>query len=338
MPARAHVLYAIHTNNLWHLIKECIWEWVAVVLLALAAALLELVQPFQRVAFASDISIAYPHKNETVPSWLLAVLAVGVPVVFILVISLLFKRSVFDAHMSLLGLCVALAFTLLFTQVVKITTGGLRPDFLSRCKPVLVENDPLRMVAYCTGDEKEVKEGRKSFFSGHSSLSWAGLGFLALYLSRHLNFKRAPLAPKYIITILPIILAFLISISRVDDYWHRWQDVFVGGIVGAIVATYNYRYHCAIIEDVVQPHQRGAAETDRLATGVSRGHNFDGVGGGAISNGEHMQGATKDGTGEYAIPMGQESLRNDEERTPSVSTERLNRNEETWIPMGGSRQ
>ncbi|KAJ3185651.1 hypothetical protein HDU87_000275 [Geranomyces variabilis] len=246
---RVHILYESRSNNIFHLLRESWLEWLAVIVLLVASGLLEFVSPFERVAFGVDWQIAYPMSTQTVPTWMLAVLAVGVPVLGIVLVSLLFKRSVFDFHQSFLGLCVALSFTLLFTQIVKVSTGGLRPDFLDRCKPVYAANDVLLRVVSCTGNASDIKEGRKSFFSGHASISWAGLGFLSLYLSRHLNFYKKPLAPKYAITIIPIIVALLISISRVDNFWHHWQDVVVGGIVGAIVAVLSYRSHCAHLED-----------------------------------------------------------------------------------------
>ncbi|KAJ3297650.1 hypothetical protein HK104_000283 [Borealophlyctis nickersoniae] len=228
------------------LCRVLIWEWLAAVALGVAGAALELVQPYERVAFGSDLNIAYPLVSETVPSWLLAILAAGVPLVIIVLVSA-FARGVpkiYDMHTSLLGLLTALAFTLLFTQIVKVAVGSLRPNFLARCVPVLDPNDPiLHRVLRCTGDPAIIKEGRKSFFSGHSSLGFAGLGYLSLYFSRHLNFSRPPIGIKYIICLLPLILATLIAISRVDNYWHRWQDVFVGAIVGMGVAILSYRYH-----------------------------------------------------------------------------------------------
>ncbi|KAI8590675.1 phosphatidic acid phosphatase type 2/haloperoxidase [Geranomyces variabilis] len=290
-PDRVHILYQTRSNNIFHLLRESWLEWLAIIVLLVASGLLEFVQPFERVAFGVDWQIAYPMSTQTVPTWLLAVLAVGVPLLGIVLISLLFKRSVFDFHQSFLGLCVALSFTLLFTQIVKVSTGGLRPDFLDRCKPIYATNDPLMRVLSCTGNASDIKEGRKSFFSGHSSIGWAGLGFLSLYLSRHLNFYRKPLAPKYAITIIPIIVALLISISRVDNFWHHWQDVVVGAIVGAIVAVLSYRSHCAHLEEFADdggsgvgvpgqpglPHHHpisrqptGAQFTDFLVSGTSR--------------------------------------------------------------------
>ncbi|KAJ3049944.1 hypothetical protein HK097_009069 [Rhizophlyctis rosea] len=220
---------------------------VAVVLLAIGGALLELVPPYERVAFAFDLSIAYPLLKETVPNWLLGILAVALPIVVIVVVSLIATKKGernYDLQTSLLGLATSLSFTLLLTQIVKVATGGLRPNFLARCQPVLDPNDTiLHRVLYCTGDYPIVKEGRKSFFSGHSSFSHASLVYLALYLSRHLNFRRPPIGLKYIICLLPLILAALIALSRVANYWHRWEDVTVGAVVGYGVALLSYRYH-----------------------------------------------------------------------------------------------
>lgn len=37
---------------------------------------------------------------------------------------------------------------------------------------------------------------------------------------------------KLCIIFLPLLIASLIGISRVDDYRHHWEDVFAGGILG----------------------------------------------------------------------------------------------------------
>lgn len=63
--------------------------------------------------------------------------------------------------------------------------------------------------------------------------SFAGLGFLSLYLSGKIQaFDGKGHVAKLCIVILPLLFAALVGISRVDDYWHHWQDVFAGGLLG----------------------------------------------------------------------------------------------------------
>ena len=63
--------------------------------------------------------------------------------------------------------------------------------------------------------------------------SFAGLGFLSLYLSGKIKaFDSQGHVAKLCIVILPLLLASLVGISRVDDYRHHWEDVFVGGLIG----------------------------------------------------------------------------------------------------------
>ncbi|XP_075506049.1 putative lipid phosphate phosphatase 3, chloroplastic isoform X2 [Primulina tabacum] len=93
----------------------------------------------------------------------------------------------------------------------------------------------------CHGKESDIKEGHKSFPSGHTSWSFAGLGFLSLYLAGKIKcFDRKGHVAKLCIVFLPLLAASLVGVSRVDDYWHHWQDVFVGGLLGLIVATFCY--------------------------------------------------------------------------------------------------
>jgi len=63
--------------------------------------------------------------------------------------------------------------------------------------------------------------------------SFAGLGFLSLYLSGKIRaFDQTGHAAKLCIVLLPLLAAVLVAVSRVDDYWHHWQDVFTGALIG----------------------------------------------------------------------------------------------------------
>ncbi|KAL6572474.1 hypothetical protein OROMI_013432 [Orobanche minor] len=68
---------------------------------------------------------------------------------------------------------------------------------------------------------------------GQTSWSFAGLGFLSLYLAGKIRaFYRKGHVAKLCIVYLPLLTAALVGVSRVDDYRHHWQDVFVGGLLG----------------------------------------------------------------------------------------------------------
>ena len=63
--------------------------------------------------------------------------------------------------------------------------------------------------------------------------SFAGLSFLSLYLSGKIRaFDRRGHVAKLCIVFLPLLIASLVGVSRVDDYRHHWQDVFAGGVLG----------------------------------------------------------------------------------------------------------
>ena len=63
--------------------------------------------------------------------------------------------------------------------------------------------------------------------------SLAGLGFLSLYLSGKIKaFDRRGHVAKLCIVFLPLLFAYLVAISRINDYWHHWEDVLAGGLLG----------------------------------------------------------------------------------------------------------
>lgn len=66
------------------------------------------------------------------------------------------------------------------TNLVKDWAGSFRPDFLDRCK-----YDIFRSA--CTGDAGLIQEGRRSFFSGHTSTAFVAFGLLSAYLARELE-------------------------------------------------------------------------------------------------------------------------------------------------------
>ncbi|KAI3638953.1 hypothetical protein MIR68_003451 [Amoeboaphelidium protococcarum] len=228
----------IQLQSVKKILKVYIWEW-AIVLAFIALGIgLQFIYPFQRYYFLNDQSIQYPHIQETVPPYALFIIGGLVPLVGIVVIGLTYRRTRYDLHHAILGLLLTLLITYLITDIVKLLIGRLRPDFLDRCQPSgTAPNSP------CTGDADLVYEGRKSFPSGHASFSFAGLTYLALYISGKIRMLsgRAYLY-KFMPFLVLISCAALVAMSRIRDYRHHWQDVVVGSLLGFIVACLIYSF------------------------------------------------------------------------------------------------
>lgn len=101
----------------------------------------------------------------------------------------------------------------------------------------------LSTSAICTRQDL-LRDGFKSFPSGHASFSFGGLGYLSMYLAGKLKlFDERGHIYKSVVVLAPLILASLITTSRVSDYRHHWQDVTVGAFVGSVFAVFSYRQY-----------------------------------------------------------------------------------------------
>ena len=87
-------------------------------------------------------------------------------------------------------------------------------------------------------------EGRRSFPSGHASSSFGGLAFISLFMAGQLRlFDGAAHLERLLASLLPSILAMLISISRIVDHRHHWDDVLVGSLIGIACALSSYHFY-----------------------------------------------------------------------------------------------
>ncbi|XP_062180325.1 lipid phosphate phosphatase 2-like [Phragmites australis] len=219
-----------------------LFDWVVLVLLVAIDVGLNLIEPFHRfVGEDMMTSLRYPMKKNTVPIWAVPIYAVIGPMIIIVGIYMK-RRNVYDMHHAILGLLFSVLITGVLTDAIKDGVGRPRPNFFWRCFPDGVPNyNNITGGVICHGDPGVIKEGHKSFPSGHSSWSFAGLGFLSWYLAGKIKaFDRRGHVAKLCIVILPLLLAAMVAVSRVDDYWHHWQDVFAGGILGLVVASFCY--------------------------------------------------------------------------------------------------
>ncbi|KAI8023110.1 Lipid phosphate phosphatase 2 [Camellia lanceoleosa] len=238
----AHTIrYTIRSHGV-QVAKTHMYDWLILLLLVAIEVVLIIIEPFHRFVGAEMITgLKYPLKPNTVPVWGVGVIAVLLPFAVILVYYFI-RRDVYDFHHAVLGLLFSVLITGVLTDAIKDAVGRPRPDFFWRCFPngKAVFNNVTRNVM-CTGQKSVIKEGYKSFPSGHVSWSFAGMGFLTWYLSGKIRvFDRGGHVAKLCVSVLPLLVGVLVAITRVDDYWHYWEDVFGSAVIGLTAASFCY--------------------------------------------------------------------------------------------------
>ncbi|KAK1359954.1 putative lipid phosphate phosphatase 3, chloroplastic [Heracleum sosnowskyi] len=216
-------------------------DWFILILLVVIDVILNIIHPFYRYVGKDMMSdLKFPLKSNTVPVWSVPIYSVVLPMVIFLIFYFR-RRDVYDLHHGVLGLLFSVLITAVITDAIKDAVGRPRPDFFWRCFPDGKDIYDQWGNVICHGSRSTVREGHKSFPSGHTAWSFSGLGFLSLYLSGKVKaFDRGGHVAKLCIVFFPLLSASLVGISRVDDYWHHWQDVFAGGLIGLTIATFCY--------------------------------------------------------------------------------------------------
>ncbi|GLV43962.1 uncharacterized protein CBL_12742 [Carabus blaptoides fortunei] len=204
--------------------------------------LLGWVKPFERKIQSEEIWLhRYPLTKSYVPNVILWPVLFGFPLAAILVNSK-FERNPIDIREAVFCLTLSMGVTGVTTNILKVITGRLRPDFFSRCFP----NGKISTDMVCNGEPKLILEGRKSFPSGHSSLSFASMTFLTLYLMAKLRIfddNGRGKGWRIVVCVLPLVLASCIAISRSCDYHHHEEDIVAGSLLGIAVAYFCYRQY-----------------------------------------------------------------------------------------------
>jgi diacylglycerol diphosphate phosphatase/phosphatidate phosphatase len=93
-------------------------------------------------------------------------------------------------------------------------------------------------------DNQLICVGFRSFPSGHSSSSFAGLFYLSLYLAGKLHvLDQRGEVWRTLIVLIPTLAASCIAISRIMDARHHPFDVLFGSAMGILVAWGSYRQY-----------------------------------------------------------------------------------------------
>ncbi|CAH2037589.1 unnamed protein product [Thlaspi arvense] len=254
-------------------------DWLILLLLIVIEIVLNVIEPFHRFVGEDMLTdLTYPLQDNTVPFWAVPLIAVVLPFAVISVYYFI-RRDVYDLHHAILGLLFSVLITGVITDAIKDAVGRPRPDFFWRCFPDgrgvssfiffltlittlwIISNQLIEAVIssftmsrgmFCVLEIRAwSKRDTRASPAGTLLIlrlgyvkpagSFAGLGFLALYLSGKVRvFDRRGHVAKLCIVILPLLVAALVGVSRVDDYWHHWQDVFGGAIIGLTVSSFCY--------------------------------------------------------------------------------------------------
>lgn len=235
------------TARFFGVARQRIADWVSVAGLAMLFLTLELwVPPYVRFIPESQLDdLKYPLKEDTVPSWLVPVVAVFLPVVVFGVYRRVWRCEPREFHNLVLGAMMNVMLTATITSALKVSVGRPRPDYFVRCFPDGVDNtDSGDYTGYPKCHpiaESILQEGRKSFPSGHSSWSMCTFAYLSFFLMGKLQvYSGTSHYWKLILSWMPIALAVAVGVTRVNDYWHHWTDVAAGLMLGLGVAYMIY--------------------------------------------------------------------------------------------------
>lgn len=207
--------------------------------------------PFQRGVFCNDESIKYPYREDTIPYALLGGIIIPFSIIVMIAgesLSIHFnalQSNSFVGNHYIATIYKAIG-TFLFgaaasqslTDIAKYSIGRLRPHFLAVCDPDWSKincSDGYIENYICRGNAEKIREGRLSFYSGHSSFSMYCMLFTALYLQARMKGDWARLLRPTLQFGL-VALSIYVGLSRISDYKHHWSDVLIGFIQGAMVA------------------------------------------------------------------------------------------------------
>lgn len=190
-------------------------------------------QPITRGFDITDTTIQAILLPSTISTIAICPISVIAPLAVLATYFLIHRNR--DAQVTIMSMFLIsslIAFAL--TNILKVTVGELRPDFLARCLPV---NNT------CTGDIKHITEGRKSFPSGHTAAAFHGTFFIILLPV--LKTIRKTFDLKTIAAYVIIVLTFLSgtlynSYTRYADHKHHIHDIVFGAILGTVVAMLSY--------------------------------------------------------------------------------------------------
>ncbi|XXQ29983.1 SHSP domain-containing protein [Plasmodiophora brassicae] len=219
----------------WHQ-RVMLSDWVVCGMLLAVSAVVRLFEPFHQLVTPGDPHLSFPVSHETVPTWLVTLLGIGVPVSVWYLQSRFIKYDPRELLRSTLGLAESISLTVCLTACMKNVAGRPRPNFFELCK---------YSDGACRGSASNIAKAFRSFPSGHSSFAFSSLFFLTLWLmgkSRVMKSSSMQFG-RLLLCLTPTGLALFIALTRTRDSWHHFSDIVAGAVIGAFIALCVYHLH-----------------------------------------------------------------------------------------------
>lgn len=228
------------------------WDIITLFILIVITGFLEnSFSPRVSEANLDDPALNLSRLPEIVSGKLLLSLSMAVPIVGLILsnIAILSKTASLTA-VFIIGLFETNVITVVFTNIFKLLVGRPRPYFAAVC-----ESYAPHVSNLCTGDASAVREARKSFPSGHSSLSFSAAIYLTLYLATRLRITSGHTqgkTAKMLLILTPTLGAGFIAVSRLIDHHHHFSDIIAGSLLGTGVAMFVFNVRSQTISKALE--------------------------------------------------------------------------------------
>jgi len=170
-------------------------------------------------------------------------------------------------------------FELLIVNWMKRFTGRPRPNFFAYCdykgyREALTSGNfsqydaatlmgrPILASACISSDN----DPRHSFPSGHASFSMCSLLFLALFWGGIAELQQDHRMWKMFVCVVPILMAWVVAGTRTRDYYHNFEDILAGVVIGSLSAiacfVVNFNVRSRLI---AEKNKEASAEANPVA-------------------------------------------------------------------------
>ncbi|KAL1796303.1 hypothetical protein ACET3X_004843 [Alternaria dauci] len=253
-----------------------IGDYLIILVLMIVFAIVDKIPPFHQHFSLENYTLHYPFaEHERVPVIWLCVYVILAPAIIITLYTMVidglfshqttmpargpgmkrlagryrFKDRLWELNCGILGLGLSIGAAFTITGALKNAIGKPRPDLISRCIVDETKIVPgpyvLQTIDICKQTDNYIlQDGFKSFPSGHSSVSFAGLFYLSIYLAGKLHVLDAKGEVwRSFCVMVPALGAALITGTRIMDARHHPFDVLSGALLGILVAWGSYRQY-----------------------------------------------------------------------------------------------